>query len=389
MRANPGGILKVDEVLGRDALIAGLWETLEGQSVVMTAERRIGKTSVIRKMQAEPPKGWIAVLQDLEQYHSAEEFAISVYKAVADYLSPRTKAVQVLRKLWEEVGGSELAGVLKLPSGQEGSWKSLLRKTVESLVAHQVESRLVFFWDEMPYMLDNIGKSQGQEVAMQLLDLLRALRQTHPGFRMVLTGSIGLHHVLAELKQQDYRSEPLNDLAQIEVSPLAQGDAEALARELLLGEGIPTADLEATAATLAQEGDNFPFYIHNIVRSLKRSNRSASPESVVECVQEQLVDPHDPWELGHFRERIPSYYPEQHALVSKVLDAVAAEGGHLDLSSLLAAIKAQMPFDDRDELIACLRLLERDHYLRRDKQGRYGFRFALIQRWWRLDRGLA
>ena len=389
MRANPGGILKIDEVLGRDALISDLWDTLENQSVVMTAERRIGKTSVIRKMRAEPRDGWIAVLQDLEQYHSAEEFAVSVYKAVAEYLSPRAKAVQVLKKLWEEVGGSEFAGVLKLPPGPEGSWKSLLSRTVESLTAHQADRRLVFFWDEMPYMLDNIGKAQGEAVARQLLDLLRALRQMHPGFRMVLTGSIGLHHVLAELRQEDYRSEPLNDLCQIEVPPLSRPHAEALARELITGEGLVSANLDESAATLAREGDCFPFYIHNIVRSLKRAGSTASPEAVVDCVQEQLVDPNDPWELGHFRSRIPSYYPGQQALVSGVLDVLAHEEGCLDLSELLSAIKAQMPFDDRDGLIAVLRLLERDHYLRRDRQGRYGFRFPLIRRWWRLDRGLA
>jgi hypothetical protein len=50
MRANPGGILASNEVVGRDELIAEIWRTLAVQSVVLTSERRIGKTSVIRKM---------------------------------------------------------------------------------------------------------------------------------------------------------------------------------------------------------------------------------------------------------------------------------------------------------------------------------------------------
>jgi hypothetical protein len=47
MRTNPGGGLAPEEVVGRDALIADLWDKLERHSVMMTAERRMGKTSVL------------------------------------------------------------------------------------------------------------------------------------------------------------------------------------------------------------------------------------------------------------------------------------------------------------------------------------------------------
>jgi len=54
MKANPGGQIAIEDVVGRDQLIQTLWDTLEGTSVIMTAERRIGKTSIIRKMNAQP-----------------------------------------------------------------------------------------------------------------------------------------------------------------------------------------------------------------------------------------------------------------------------------------------------------------------------------------------
>ena len=52
MKANPGGELALDEVIGRDQLIRRLWDTLNRQSVILIAERRMGKTSVIKKMVA-------------------------------------------------------------------------------------------------------------------------------------------------------------------------------------------------------------------------------------------------------------------------------------------------------------------------------------------------
>jgi len=47
MKANPGGQIPPDEVIGRDALIKRLWRILERQSLVLSAERRMGKTCII------------------------------------------------------------------------------------------------------------------------------------------------------------------------------------------------------------------------------------------------------------------------------------------------------------------------------------------------------
>jgi hypothetical protein len=138
-----------------------------------------------------------------------------------------------LRKFFQELGGLEVGGLLKLPENQRNPWKILLTRAVEDLVTQKSPKRLLFFWDEMPYMLDSIRKREGEDTAMEVLDVLRALRQGCTEFRMVLTGSIGLHHVLAGLREADYKNEPLNDMYQVEVLPLARDDAEELARRLV------------------------------------------------------------------------------------------------------------------------------------------------------------
>ncbi|SIN69580.1 hypothetical protein SAMN05444166_0188 [Singulisphaera sp. GP187] len=61
----------------------------------MHAERRIGKTSVLRKMKHDPAQGGeFPVLLELERFHSAEEFAIAVYEPVQAYLK-RKKGVRM------------------------------------------------------------------------------------------------------------------------------------------------------------------------------------------------------------------------------------------------------------------------------------------------------
>ena len=57
MKSAPGGSLPIEDIFGRDTFIARMWDALERNSIRMEAERRIGKTCVLRKMTAEPRAG--------------------------------------------------------------------------------------------------------------------------------------------------------------------------------------------------------------------------------------------------------------------------------------------------------------------------------------------
>ena len=115
MKANPGGQIDVKAVIGRDSLIELMWETMEQQSAVMTAERRIGKTTIIRKMLAEPASGWTPVFQDLERCHTANEFAMVVYREIHQFLSTKGKAARRAKEWFAAMGGTEIGGMFKLP----------------------------------------------------------------------------------------------------------------------------------------------------------------------------------------------------------------------------------------------------------------------------------
>jgi len=74
MKANPGGIVAPQEVIGRDLLIEELWDRLQQQSLIISAQRRMGKTSVIKKMAAEPSAHQLTIYRDLEGIESPVEF---------------------------------------------------------------------------------------------------------------------------------------------------------------------------------------------------------------------------------------------------------------------------------------------------------------------------
>jgi len=388
MKANPGGQIDLNAVLGRDETIAFIWDTLSQQSIIMTAERRIGKTTILNKIARQPRPGWVPIFQDLEQYGNALDFAQSVHDAVEKFLSRPQKLFRSLKTALPFFSGTKL-GPITLPDIPGAGWQDILTASLQAAAQDHKTERAVFLWDEFPYLLDNIKTNDGETVAMQVLDTLRALRQTQPNLRMILTGSIGLHHVMKSLKDADYKNAPVNDMYSILVPTLDPKAAQQLADKLLLGENIAVENRDSTSRAIAHAADGFPFYIHHIVKAMKQANGQATPDVVDDLVSQQLVHPDDPWELKHYVERIPLYYGhEQQPMVLGILDAIALCDTALSVNDLLTELKACGLFTERETLIEYLGLLEKDHYLSRTPQGHYRFQFALLQRWWKLTRGL-
>jgi hypothetical protein len=387
MRTNPGGALAPNEVVGRDPLIEKLWSILERQSLVLTAERRMGKTSIVKKMAAEPQSGMRVFFRDLEALRSPLEFVDCVFQDVRADLSRRERAMNRVREFMEQVGGFEIKG-LKLPKQVEAHWKTILTKTMEDLAEHQ-EGVLIFCWDEIPMMLDNIKRDQSETVAMEVLDTLRSLRQMVPTVRMVFTGSIGLHHVITRLKEKGYANAPTNDMFTEDVSPLAFEDACDLARGLLAGEGIRVEEGEALVGAIARSVDCFPYYIHHVVDALRWTTQVRTIGQVDEIVSANLCDDANRWDMAHYRERIDAYYAGvEQALALGILDELATTDTSLPLWQLLDRLNMQGSGQDPELVRKVVTLLRRDHYVVQQQDGSYRFKFSLIQRYWRMSRGL-
>lgn len=315
-------------------------------------------------------------------------FVQHVFADVEGYLTRRKRLATKTRLFLKELSGAELGDTIRLPEIAAPHWKILLQRTVEDLV-EQVE-RVVFFWDEFPFMLQKIKRSEHEEAAMEVLDVLRQLRQMHKGLRMVLTGSIGLHNIIDALQEQGYESAPINDMRVVNVSPLAEADAQDLARRLLQGEQIPVTNLDAVATAIAEAVDGVAYYIHHVVSALKYSDETTTPENVARLVQRQLRDPQDGWHMRHYRQRLNNYYGAARTpLALGVLDVIAADGP-VSFDKLFNLMKTAQPHAEaeRETIRRMLTLLQRDHYLEQNDDGAYRFRFPLIQRWWQLDRGL-
>jgi len=393
MRANPGGQLDPDEIVGRDLLIQRIWRVLEGRSIYMNDCRRIGKTVILGMMKERPPQGWVVSKCDLESFRTAEEFATGIVKHSLELLGAKEKTFLRLESFLGIFKGAEIGGVIKLPDGQPAPWKELLRRVFLDLEKNMEESgqRVVFLWDEVPFLLDKVIKNESPEVAAEILDVIRSLTQECRRVRVVLTGSVGLHHVLNQLRHKaQYSGQPLNHMEFIAPGPLSEKDARSLARALLEGEELNCDDLEACAKSLADGCGHVAFYIQKLVSRLANQPdlETLTPALINATLQQEITSVNSGWDLKHYRTRIPLYYGEgEEALVLRILDCIAAREA-TDFAMIDKEVRSQGAKKSAEHLRKLLELLEQDFYIHRDDKGRYGFRISVIRRWWKTDRNL-
>ena len=383
-KANPGGQIAPNEIVGREDLIDSLWERLRQQSLIFSGERRIGKSSILKKMTAEAPEDMLPIYRDLEGIRTPIEFVETVWQDTETYLREVGKAKRV-REYISELTGSYFDGY-QFPQEVAEHWKTLLTKTIEDLVTLQ-NKQVVLIWDEMPHMLGNFSN----EAATEVLDSLRSLRQTYPDLRIIFSGSIGLHHIIKNLHQAGYSNDPTNDMYPIDGQPLSLPAAAELALRLMVGESITAVDRSAAAEEIALAADCIPFYIHHLVNQLKDLDAAIDPDTIADTVHECLRSPLNLWKMDHYRERIDNYYTDQQKPYALEILDILSINPPTSFSRLWQYLKSEPETKDKEMARTVLRLLMKDYYLVQEDNlsgSMYAFRYQLVRRYWQISRGL-
>ncbi|MFN8096940.1 MAG: ATP-binding protein [Dermatophilaceae bacterium] len=371
-----GGIPDLRNVIGRDEqadTIAGLLRTSHG--VVLTGDRRVGKTSLARLVEMRLAAAGVRVARTSAQRESLADFARALHEAVL----AATPTGAARRELERWSVGVEF-GPLTL---ERDRVSASLDDLVTRATAGHDDVSLVLVIDEVPELARLIdAREPGSGGA--LLGTLRRLRQERSGrLSMLLLGSIGFHHV------SDDAPGTLNDLIQEPVGPISHDDATYLARCLMLGSGVTPVDDAAVADRIATTAEDVPYYVQQIVFALSRRRGAVVPDHVDAVVAAALTDPGDPWNLRHYLQRIEPYYGTADAeAVATVLDCFAASTAPLSADDVrqAAAVAGLEPQPSRARLVRWIEKLEQDHYLHRVDIARSRWRSALIRRAWLAGR---
>ena len=388
MRINPGGRLDIKDVMGRDSEIARYWKVLSRQGLVISAERRIGKTHIVLKMRDECQCGYQPFYHDLEAVHSIADLIRLLYGTIHESSDPRLRRKARIAKLTTLLPGS-IAGV-DLPTA-ETTWQSLLSAAFDDLATIAGDKVVLMLWDEFPLMLHNLQQRQGHDTAKELLDFLRALRLARAGrLRFLFTGSIGLNVVLRSLRVAGNANEPVNDMLSLTVPPMECRHTCNLATTLLHETLAEPAQIPDLASRIAGEVGGFPYYVHHVVDRLDQLRRPPSLEDVSSAIENLVYDSQDPANFNYYLTRLSSYYPDDERLLAlNVLDALARLSSPTSVPELVNLYKHRQPSLADEQVREVLTVLAEDHYLASTRCAdgvAYDFRWPLVKKWWKETR---
>ena len=370
-----GGIVRPDDVVGRFRDAVAVAASLPQSGAVLVGDRRHGKTSLARVVQQNVAATGAVVIATSAERETYADFVA----ALAAELAGRVPAwAQEMAKLRVTLS----AGPLKIERHERAPppHDQLLQRTVEP----PDRRPLVLLKDEVTVLARNLER-QNPGSGDDFLHTLRRFRQEYGGrVATVLSGSIGFHHVSADAPST------VNDIRKIAVGPIRDDHAAYLAECLLLGVRVNPTDAHVIAPAIAAAAENVPYYIQHLVAAAEAVGRQhyslPRPEEVDDLVTAAIEDPTDPWDLRHYRDRLPHYYGPDADAIAKLLDVYAYAGGPLGIDDTLALLRSEgSPITDRDQLVAFVERLELDHYLvRRGEQDQFASK--LIQRAWRTMR---
>lgn len=385
MQINPGGRLDIVDVIGRDEEITRYWSILKRQGLVLSAERRIGKTHIALKMLDECPNDYLPFYQDLESVHTVSELIRSIYMTVNQNRKRSTGFKSRIAK-WSTWLPNRI-GPVDLPTVDE-NWQTYLSNVYDDVVGISDGEIILLIWDEFPLMLHNLQQKHGAQLPIELLNHLRALRIAHADkLRFLFTGSIGLHLVLRNLRKEGNSNDPVNDMFSLTVPPLTPETTCKLAAELLTNTLAPPEHIPSLATRIASDIGGFPYYVHHIVDQLSQLKRPITNEDVTAAVDTLVFDPHDPAHLNNYVTRLKSHYDEaERSLILILLDAVAGRSSPVCTSDLVNLARALDSSFSDDQVRDTLKLLAEDHYLTHHQTSdglAYDFRWPLVKRWWK------
>jgi len=365
-----------ESLLGREADITNLWQTLRSSSALMSGPRRIGKTSLLRQLTANPRPGWRALLIDLEGLASAEEGIERILKALK-HAGLGGGAGEMV----DQVSEVSVAGV---SVGRERPTDASIWSRLDDALTRALEqlpeaTRLALLLDEVPWWLDAIEQAGPPGGARQALAQLRYIRGALSGrLRVLFTGSVGLAGLVRSLNA----SATINDLEVLELDPLSPAYGAALFEMELLERGLNTTPTAGACAHRIAGGS--PHWI----KVLARRVQGASPvePAQIEHAAEELISPrmrHLFADEGH--EHLRRRHGARAASILKALLNEVARGDapvppHLLIAVALEASEGSWNRQRSEEML--LTLVD-EFYLDRSPAG-FHFVNPLLRRWWRV-----
>ena len=383
----------------REGELAVLTERVRnGTHTLLTAQRRMGKTSLVRELLRRlKEKGrFRTVFVDLEAATTAADAVVEIAvrsrserHAWSRIKSGFANVVHELGDRIEEVSVTELS--VKFRAGvDDGNWRQKGDEVLAALADHDRPAVLAI--DELPILVNRMLKDEdyritpeGKRAADEFLSWLRRNGQEHRGGTcLIVSGSVGLEPIL----RQAGLSAHANIFEPLGLKPWDERTALDCLAALAEGCGLDL-PLAARREMCRRLRCLVPHHVQRFFDSLDEDlrmagRRNASEEDVQRVYTDEMLGVRGQADLDHYESRLKLVLgPAGYRDALDLLTQAAVGGGVLERDAVdrfgdyfRARAAEAVPIED------VLGVLEHDGYLERQADG-YRFVSRLLEDWWR------
>lgn len=373
----------------RNDIVAEIYEALnEGSNLLLSAPRRVGKTSIIQFIKDNPINEYYCVYVDTEDVSDSQAFFKVLLKAIFDienknrFLKSIEKTGKKIKGFLSNIDNVDFGGIFSIDFNEKQSETiDFYEKFKEFLEKVDLDNRKILLMiDEFPVTIEHIRDEQGELAARNFLKQNRAIRQNpalSKKIQFIYTGSIGLLSVVKKLNA----TADVNDIQTYKLRPLALQDALQLAKDLLDSYEISAS--EDVLKYLLQQKIEWliPFHIQlaiKEIRDLYRLETKQVDKSFIDKAFNELILNGSIY-LEHYRGRLSQVFNRNELnLVHEILSKLVGSQSVSEMELYDLAVKHSLENSFKNILLT----LEYDGYIVEVSDKKWRFYSPILKKWW-------
>ena len=389
MKLSIGKTATGEDFFLRNDVVEEIYEALnEANSLLLSAPRRVGKTSIIHYIKDNPTDEYYCVYVDTEDVTDSQTFFKVLLKAIFDienksrYLKGLEKAGKKIKGFLGNIDTIDVGGIFSIDfNDKQNEAIDYYEKFKDFLEKVDLDNRKILLMiDEFPVTIEHIKNEQGEQAARNFLKQNRAIRQNDKyakKIKFIYTGSIGLLSVVKKLNA----TADINDILSYKLRPLGLEDALLLAQTLLKTYQIE-AEEQVLKYLLQQKIEwLIPFHIQLSIKEIRDLYRIEAKEvnkTFIDKAFNELILNGSIY-LDHYRGRLSQVFNrDELTLVHAILKKLTENESVTELELYDLAVKYHLENSFKNIVLT----LEYDGYIVEVTDKKWRFYSPILKKWW-------
>ena len=385
MKIITGQAARGENFFKRPILINKLWRKIDSESsIIISAPRRVGKTSLMRFIEDNPRDKYYVVYVITESVYNQNKYYKEIVKAIlnCDSIRKRDKVINSIKDLAKNIFNSiDEVGLdsVKFSKNIEFNYYD---KFIEIMRSIDLEGhKLIIMIDEFAQTIENIQQKEGTASAVQLLQSNRALRQNsdiNNKFQFIYTGSISLEGIARRMDSSKF----INDLDILKVTPLSEEEGKSLINELLKGLDFTMED-NTINHMLSEIKWLIPFYIQLAMDKIQdiydEENLGVIYNNSVDIAIKRMIEENN--KFSSWQERLKVFKNNDYKFIIEVLNIISITEAKKITYNEIHELAVKYNLEETYKEL--LDTLIDDGYINNDEGERlYTFTSPILRMWW-------